>query len=394
MSILQTAIFDVINEKEAIQFLQSLIQVDSVNPQGNEKRVAEVIQAYLKSSNLQVELDDLGNNRANLFVTYPNGTTEEKYLVYSGHFDTVPPGKIEWEHDPFSGEVVDNKVYGRGTTDMKGGVAAMVLAMKYLEQAGVKLRGKLQFVGTAGEEVDGFGAKKVVEKGQIDKATALVVSEPSENQIFHAHKGCLWLEITTYGKTAHGSMPDQGINAILTINEFINSLKTYQFEYTPHPVLGHPTMNIGTIEGGVKTNVVPDQCKMTLDIRTVPGQNNERILIDIENLIKTVAAKSEATYELTVINSMESVGTAVSDDFVQLAIATGKNHLDLDLKPLGVNYYTDASVYCPHLQVPAIIFGPGKPTLAHQPNEYVEIDKFIESIRYFMALAIDYLAEN
>ncbi|WP_223589941.1 M20 family metallopeptidase [Neobacillus bataviensis] len=394
MSILQTAIFDVINEKESIQFLQSLIQVDSVNPQGNEKRVAEVIQAYLKSSNLQVDLDDLGNNRANLFVTYPNGTTEEKYLVYSGHFDTVPPGKIEWEHDPFSGEVVDNKVYGRGTTDMKGGVAAMVLALKYLEQAGVKLRGKLQFVGTAGEEVDGFGAKKVVEKGQIDKATALVVSEPSENQIFHAHKGCLWLEITTYGKTAHGSMPDQGINAILTMNEFINRLKTYQFEYTPHPVLGHPTMNIGTIEGGVKTNVVPDQCKMTLDIRTVPGQNNERILIDIENLIKTVAAKSEATYELTVINSMESVGTLESDDFVQLAIATGKNHLDLDLKPLGVNYYTDASVYCPHLQVPAIIFGPGKPTLAHQPNEYVEIDKFIESIRYFMALAIDYLGEN
>ncbi|MDN3016089.1 M20 family metallopeptidase [Paenibacillus sp. BSR1-1] len=394
MSILQTAIFDVINEKESIQFLQSLIQVDSVNPQGNEKRVAEVIQAYLKSSNLQVELDDLGNNRANLFVTYPSGTTDEKYLVYSGHFDTVPLGKIEWEHDPFSGEVAGNKVYGRGTTDMKGGVAAMVLAMKYLEQAGVKLKGKLQFVGTAGEEVDGFGAKKVVEKGQIDKATALVVSEPSENQIFHAHKGCLWLEITTYGKTAHGSMPDQGINAILTMNEFINSLKTYQFEYAPHLVLGHPTMNIGTIEGGVKTNVVPDQCKMTLDIRTVPGQNNERILKDIENLIKTVAAKSEATYELTVINSMESVGTNESDDFVQLAIATGKNYLDLELKPSGVNYYTDASVYCPHLQVPAIIFGPGKPTLAHQPNEYVEIDKFIESIRYFMALAIDYLEEN
>lgn len=181
--------------------------------------------------------------------------------------------------------------------------------MNYLERAGVKLNGKLQFVGTAGEEVDGYGAKKVVEKGQIDKATALVVSEPSENQLFTAHKGCLWLEIITYGKTAHGSIPDQGINAILTMNESINTLQTYQFDYTPHPLLGHPTMNIGTIEGGVKTNVVPDQCNLTLDIRTVPGQDNDRILQDIDNMMKEIVASSQSTYQIKVINCMESVST-------------------------------------------------------------------------------------
>ncbi|MCM3767024.1 M20 family metallopeptidase [Neobacillus niacini] len=390
MAVLQSKVFDRIDEKEAVQFLQSLIQVNSVNLPGNEKEVAEVIQSFLKTCSLQVELDDLGDNRANIFVTYPNGGKDDKFLVYSGHLDTVPTGKVEWEHDPFSGEVVDNKVFGRGTTDMKSGVAAMVLALKYLEEAGVKLNGKLQFVGTAGEEVDGYGAKTVVEKGQIDKATALVVSEPSENQIFHAHKGCLWLEITTYGKTAHGSMPDKGINAILTMNEIINRLQTYQFDYKPHSVLGLPTLNVGTIEGGVKTNVVPDQCKLTIDIRTVPGQSNEQILQDIENLVKAVALN----YEIKVLNSMASVGTDESDDFIKLAIETGKNHLNLELKPSGVNYYTDASVYCPHLQVPAFIFGPGIPTLAHQPNEYVEIEKFIESIQYFIALAIDYLGER
>lgn len=390
MAVLQSKVFERIDEKEAVEFLQSLIQVNSVNPQGNEKEVAEVIQSFLKTCSLQVELDDLGDNRANVFVTYPNGGKDDKFLVYSGHLDTVPTGKVKWEHDPFSGEVVKNKVFGRGTTDMKSGVAAMVLALKYLDQAGVKLNGKLQFVGTAGEEVDGFGAKTVVEKGQIDMATALVVSEPSENQIFHAHKGCLWLEIITYGKTAHGSMPDKGINAILPMNEIINRLQTYQFDYTPHPVLGKPTLNIGTIEGGVKTNVVPDQCKLTIDIRTVPGQSNEQILQDIEDLVKAVASN----YEIKVLNSMASVGTDESDDFIKLAIETGKNHLNLELKPTGVNYYTDASVYCPHLQVPTFIFGPGIPTLAHQPNEYVEIDKFIESIQYYIALAIDYLGER
>lgn len=154
------SIFELIDESRSVRFLQSLIQVNSVNPQGNEKRVAEVIQSYLKSSNLQVELDDLGNDRANLFVTYPNVKSDDRYLVYSGHFDTVPTGKVEWEHDPFSGKLIDNKVFGRGATDMKSGVAAMVLALECIERAGVQLNGKLQFVGTAGEEVDGYGAKK------------------------------------------------------------------------------------------------------------------------------------------------------------------------------------------------------------------------------------------
>ncbi|MFD4819321.1 M20 family metallopeptidase [Peribacillus butanolivorans] len=385
------SIFELIDESKSVRFLQSLIQVNSVNPQGNEKRVAEVIQTYLKSSNLQVELDDLGNDRANLFVTYPNVKSDDRYLVYSGHFDTVPTGKVEWEHDPFSGKLIDNKVFGRGATDMKSGVAAMVLALECIERAGVQLNGKLQFVGTAGEEVDGYGAKKVVEKGQIDKATALVVSEPSENELYTSHKGCLWLEIITYGKTAHGSMPDQGINAITAMNELMDRLHTYEFEYSPHPLLGYPTINIGTIEGGVKTNVVPDQCNLTLDIRTVPGQDNDSILHDIENMIKEISEKSQSTYQIKVINRMDSVSTNEFDDFVKLAVQTGKNHVNLDLRPSGVNYYTDASVYWPHLRIPTIIIGPGNPRLAHQPDEYVEIDKFLESIRYFIALAIDYL---
>ncbi|MFB6802468.1 M20 family metallopeptidase [Peribacillus butanolivorans] len=385
------SIFELIDESKSVRFLQSLIQVNSVNPQGNEKRVAEVIQTYLKSSNLQVELDDLGNDRANLFVTYPNVKSDDRYLVYSGHFDTVPTGKVEWEHDPFSGKLIDNKVFGRGATDMKSGVAAMVLALECIERAGVQLNGKLQFVGTAGEEVDGYGAKKVVEKGQIDKATALVVSEPSENELYTSHKGCLWLEIITYGKTAHGSMPDQGINAITAMNELMNRLHTYEFEYSSHPLLGYPTINIGTIEGGVKTNVVPDQCNLTLDIRTVPGQDNDSILHDIENMIKEISEKSQSTYQIKVINRMDSVSTNEFDDFVKLAVQTGKNHVNLDLRPSGVNYYTDASVYWPHLRIPTIIIGPGNPRLAHQPDEYVEIDKFLESIRYFIALAIDYL---
>lgn len=387
-------LFQQIDEQESVEFLQSLIQINSVNPPGNEGEVAEAIQSFLQSSNLEFDVDDLGDNRGNLFVTYGSADENGRHLVYSGHFDTVPIGQVEWEHDPFSGKIIDHKVFGRGTTDMKSGVAAMVLALKYLKQAGVELNGELQFIGTAGEEVDGYGAKQVVKKGQVDRATAMVVAEPSENQIFTAHKGCLWLEITTYGKTAHGSMPEQGVNAITTLTAFLSELNQYEFDYEEHPRLGYPTLNVGTIEGGVKTNVVPDKCSVTLDIRTIPGQNNDKILEDIENKIKKITEGSKATYEVKTINNMAPVATNESDDFIQLAIETGDKHVGQHLVPGGVNYYTDASVYWPYLQIPTLIYGPGNQRLAHQPNETVEIEKFLHSIRYYMALAMDYLGEK
>ncbi len=385
------SVFEYIDEDEAVSFLQSLVQINSVNPPGNEKKVAETIQEFVQPTGLLVELDDLKENRANLFITYPHAKNEGKHLVYSGHFDTVPTGKIEWEHDPFSGKLVDGKVYGRGTTDMKGGVAAMVLALKYLDQAGIKPGGKLQFAGTAGEEVDGYGAKQMVEKGQLDTATAMAISEPSTNELFTAHKGCLWLEIAIFGKTAHGSMPELGVNAIVIMGKVMEKLEQYEFSYNPHPLLGHPTMNVGTISGGVKTNVVADECTLTLDIRTVPGQGHQDVLRDITELVESEVGEYGGKSDIRVVNDMPPVSTDAEDDFVRLAIRTGEKHLNRELSAKGVNYYTDASVFWPHLQIPVIINGPGRQQLAHQPDETVEITLFLESIRYYMALAMEYL---
>ncbi|WP_066172737.1 M20 family metallopeptidase [Bacillus marinisedimentorum] len=386
------AVFKHIDEEEAVSFLQSLVQINSVNPPGNEKKVAETIQAFVQSTGLLAELDDLGDNRANLMISYPHGKNDGKHLVYSGHFDTVPTGKVEWEHDPFSGKLVDGKVFGRGTTDMKGGVAAMVLAMKYLEQAGIKLGGKLQFAGTAGEEVDGYGAKQMVKKGQLDTATAMAISEPSTNELFTAHKGCLWLEISVYGKTAHGSMPELGVNAITVMGKIMEKLEQYEFSYDPHPLLGHPTMNVGTIAGGVKTNVVADECTLTLDIRTVPGQDHEDVLREMTELVESAAGERGGKSDIRIVNDMPPVSTDAGDDFVRTAIRTGEKHVNRKLSAKGVNYYTDASVFWPHLQIPVVINGPGRQELAHQPNETVEVKLFIESIRYYMALAVEYLS--
>ncbi len=388
-------IFELIDEESAVSFLQTLVRINSVNPPGSERAVAEAIEKRLADSGLSVEVDGIEEERANLLATLPatgedwNG--QNRVLVYSGHFDTVPAGRTNWDHDPFGGERAENRVYGRGTTDMKGGVAAMVLALEYLQRSGTELKGTLRFVGTVGEEVDGLGAKRAVEKGQVDDATAMVVGEPSSNEAFVAHKGALWLEVSTYGRTAHGSMPEQGINAIGAMRDFLNELSEYSLIYEHHPMLNAPTVNVGTIQGGVSTNVVADQCTATLDIRTVPSQDHGQIVGDVERMLKKACDSLGNSYEVRVINEKAPVSTPGDDSFIRLSLETAQECLSKSLTPQGANYYTDASVYSPHLAIPVLIYGPGNPEMAHQPDEWVDISKYIESIRFYIALAARYL---
>ncbi|KMY52210.1 succinyl-diaminopimelate desuccinylase [Peribacillus loiseleuriae] len=360
-----------------------------------EKALADLISLRLRESGLLIHSDVVEENRENLIVSYSSEeplTKNSKTLVYSGHFDTVPVGNVEWILPVFEGKQVGNRIYGRGSSDMKSGVAAMVLAIECIQKAGVKLNGNLQFIGTVGEEVNCIGAKEVLKKGQIDRATAIVISEPTSNQVVVAHKGALWLEISMYGKTAHGSMPSHGINAILAINQFINELNNYNIRYERHDILGDSTLNIGMIKGGVGPNIVPDQCKITIDIRTVPGQNHQEIIEKINELLQKVSEEMNVSYKIDVINNLGSVYTSPDQPFIQTALDNAQAYLQKDPYLGGVNYYTDGSIYRNHLQnVPILICGPGEPTVAHQPDEWVDIQKYLDSIRFYISLAINYL---
>lgn len=388
-------VFDIIDRDEAISFLQSLVRAESINPPGTERVVVETIEEHLAAAGVTAETYKVQEERPNLLASLSgessSGEDEKRVLVYSGHFDTVPLGNANWEYDPLGGESVRGRIYGRGTTDMKGGVAAMVLALEYLKRSGTQLGGELRFVGTVGEEVDGLGAREVVKKGQIDDATALVVGEPSANGAFVAHKGTLWVEVSISGRTAHGSMPENGVNAIDTMRHFLNWLEGHSFIYEEHPLLGGPTVNIGTIEGGVKTNVVADECSATLDLRTVPGQSHEEMLSEAKRALAEICRNTGASYEVRVVNDMAPVATPENDPFIGLCLDTAKRHLGRNLVPEGAKYYTDASVYVPYLGLPALIYGPGEPSMAHQPDEWVDVENFLESIRFYVALAVEYL---
>ncbi|WP_028390054.1 M20 family metallopeptidase [Bacillus cihuensis] len=388
-------VFKQIDEDDAILFLQSLIQINTINPPGMEKALADLISLRLSESGLLIHSDVVEEDRENLIVSYSSEdqlTNNSKTLIYSGHFDTVPVGNVEWNFPVFEGKQVENRIFGRGSSDMKSGVAAMILAIECIQKAGIKLSGNLQFIGTVGEEVNCIGAREVVKKGQIDQATAIVISEPTSNQVVVAHKGALWLEISMFGKTAHGSMPSHGINAILAINHFINKLNNYDLRYERHDILGDSTLNIGMIQGGVGPNVVPDQCKITIDIRTVPGQNHQEIVGEINELLQKVSEEMNVSYKIDVINNLVSVYTAPDHPFIHLALDKAQSYLQNDPNIGGVNYYTDGSIYRNHLQnVPILICGPGEPTVAHQPDEWVDIQKYLDSIRFYISLAINYL---
>lgn len=384
----------------AIHFLQKLIKMNSVNPPGNELDVAKLLQKELADTDLTVEIDEFETGRANILIA--NTSTKRaamreprKRLVLSGHLDTVPLGKETWEIDPFQGKIDGNRIYGRGSTDMKSGLAAMIFAIKLVSELKVSLDGDVVLVGTAGEEVDGCGAKRALQKGWLDDCNAMIVGEPTANEIVAAHKGALWISIALFGKTAHGSMPEQGKSALLAMNEVINDLqRSFLCKTDQHALLGKNTINFATIEGGIQTNMVPDYSRMTVDIRTIPGQSHQSIFRNIEKIVKMNGEKHQVTSKIDILNNMAAVSTPTNDPFIELAAACEQalSRHSQEVSFQGVNYYTDASVFTTYLPtVPVLLFGPGEPHLAHQPNEWVDIEKYIFSIRYYVYLIISYL---
>jgi succinyl-diaminopimelate desuccinylase len=376
-------------EKELLSLTRELLCCETVNPPGIELEAAKIIAQKLELYGIEVEIQKLGEDRANV-IGVIKGSGEKPSLLLNGHLDTVPPGQLTWDYPPFSGTVVDGKIYGRGASDMKSGLAALVMAACLIKKSGIKLKGDLIVAGTAGEETDSLGAKAFMDAGYFSNVGQIIIAEPSNLKLFTCQKGALWLEFTTFGKTAHGAMPDLGENAILLMNRFLNRLQDYKFIYNNHPLLTPPTFNVGTVSGGVKNNVVPDRCVLTIDIRTVPGQSHEAIIEELTELfLDCLGDREKGT--VRIFNDRYPVETDPSDPLVTIARKIGQKVLNLDLEPEGVNYYTDASVFVKSNRVPVILFGPGDERLAHQPNEYVEIDKLLASLKYYIALISELL---
>jgi succinyl-diaminopimelate desuccinylase len=382
-----TGLARLVKESEVVQMAQDLVRTQSVNPPGNELAAAKYVVEVLKKCDVAAELVMHSETRASALARL-KGQRRGPALFYNGHLDTVPVGAEKWVHEPFGGEVAEGRIWGRGAADMKGGLAAMMTAIKVLAEARVPLKGDLILAATAGEEIDSLGATAVAKMLSQEPIQGLFIAEPTYNEIYLAEKGVFWVQIDTFGKTAHGSMPEKGRNAVLMMVKLINEFEKVDIPYKHHPILGGFSRSLNTISGGVKTNVVPDHCVTTIDMRTVPGQEHSAILRRIENIIKDLSRRvPDFKATVQVVNDHASVETSPSDPIVQTfsAIVTEMTGQKGVFK--GANYFSDAVGFLPIVKAPLILFGPGEPGQAHQPNEHVEVAKLVESAEIFTVAA-------
>lgn len=355
---------------DVVELTRKLIAFETVNPPGNEAAAMAFCAGLLEAGGFACRRIEQGPGRSNLIAT--RGTGPGRALAFTGHLDTVPLGAAPWRHDPFAGRIENGNLYGRGSTDMKGGVAAFLLAA--LE--GTTPPGGVALLLTAGEETGSDGARRMAEAGGLPEIGALIVAEPTANRAVPGHKGALWLRLRFHGVTAHGSMPERGVNAIRLAAQALGRIEALDLG-PAHPVMGAPTLNIGTIHGGLNTNSVPDLCEVTLDLRSVPGVSHAALIAAIRGVLP------ERT-EIEVLIDLPAVwtdpGTPWLDEITrESAVLSGA-----ETAPMAMSYFTDASILTPALGAPpTVILGPGAPEMAHKTDEYVSVARLEQAVAIY-----------
>lgn len=361
---------------DPVALTQELVRIDTRNPPGDEAACADFLEAVLTRAGFAVTRHGFGERRHNLVARMGGGRVR---AMFTGHIDVVPLGTLPWTTDPFGGAIVDGKLYGRGATDMKAGVAAMIAAIA-AEAAWIAENGAVTLVLTGGEETGSDGARALLATDALGTADFLVVGEPTANRFLAGHKGALWLNACCAGVTAHGSTPHLGDNALYKAARAALSLEYYQFNTARHPVMGEPTLNVGTMHAGQNINSVPDRAEFTIDIRTIPGLAHDSVR---EQVGFTLGADTQ----LATLVDLPPVWSEPGGAIMRQLAAAYRDATGLDPAPATANYFTDASVLAPALgHLPTVICGPGDPAMAHKTNEYCEVSKIIEAEAIYRSL--------
>jgi succinyl-diaminopimelate desuccinylase len=365
-----------------VELARELVRAETINPPGNEARAARVLAARLEAAGLEVAWHELGGpERVSLVARLPGRDAGAPALCLTGHLDTVPLGGRPWERDPLGGEIDGDRLHGRGSSDMKAGTAAIVVAA---ERAAALGRGRagLEVVLCAGEETGCDGALALTRTdGALGSVGALVVAEPTTNYPCVAHKGVVWLDAVADGRTAHGSMPHLGENAVVKVARAITRLDGFAFDVPPHPLLGDPTLNIGTVSGGININSVPDRASAGLDVRTVPGLGAEDVVAQL-----AAAAGDEVRLETRV--ALDPIDTDPDDVWVRSVFEVMGGVIGETPAPRGLAYFTDAAALVPAYGTPpAVICGPGDPDQAHRTDESCSVSALEAAAEGFFEVA-------
>jgi succinyl-diaminopimelate desuccinylase len=396
-------------QEEAVEFLQKLVQTPSINPPGEYEAITKLIadrfeQLGLEAQTVRVPRETvseagLETPRINV-LGWLRGSVGRPVLVLNPHLDTVPVG-ANWTMDPFKAEIKNGKLYGRGASDSKGRIAAYTYALGVLKRAGISLKGTAVVAATVDEETGGeLGPKYLLDAGYLDPDMAIV--EGSTHTIWNAMNGCLHLEIKVLGRSAHAATPERGVDAIERMNHVMSAL--YRYRDTLHSKksavrgIQSPTLVVGTIAGGAKTNVVPELCTVTLDRRIIPEEKGEEVEKELLALLRGLE-KEDPELNLRVRRVMlaESYGPLPEDHFLIQTIVRNATEV-LGEKPVveGLAGFGDSRFYWAR-GIPVCNFGPSPKIIwesnAHGADENIVLDDLFKSIRILVLTMIDLLGE-
>lgn len=364
--------------EEVLSLTEEFIRIPSENPTGNESAMADRLEAFFQENGIDVERDTVESNRENL-IAEVGGPSGEPALVFLNHMDTVPAG-VGWTKNPFEPLREGGRIWGRGACDMKGGLAAALLAFKSLKKmvdSGAKVRRPVRCCLVVDEENSWMrGAANAVERGRIGPEDIVLSCEPTNLHFMTAQKGAMWYEILISGKNAHAAAPHMGADAIYAAAQTIIALhdRVDGLGYR-HSDLGKTTVVASVIEGGRKTNIVADQCRIEADVRFIPPLTVK----DVQELVEKAAAEgcaaapgTQAKVAALSVNRPPIVSDA-EDAFVQVIREAYRDTTGDELKMGGVSYYSDAGLVAAMTgSRRCFLFGPGNIEQAHAPDEFIE----------------------
>jgi acetylornithine deacetylase/succinyl-diaminopimelate desuccinylase family protein len=381
-------------EKEIVDLACKLINAKTENPPGNEILAAHIVEDFFKSLQIPYTIHEKIAGRTNIagYIGHKEGHPSAPALLVACHLDVVPAGD-DWKRNPFEAWIENGRIYGRGSSDNKGQMAAMMAVAKFLKENESRLKGRFILIGVADEERGStLGLEYLLNECGI-KADYAIIPDVAHNMqmIDVTEKGALFLEITSHGKQAHGSRPETGINAIWNMIPLLERIKQLKFQKTSHPLHTPPSLNLGSIHSGTAPNIVPALCRAQLDIRYLPDESADTIIRNIQNIIKEVETQYSAKFDLRVISNQPPTAVPINNPLVELISKHTLAVLGTRPEPKGMS---GATVTKQLIQkgIIAVGFGPGDETEAHATHESISIKELVDFAQIMALIALDMLS--
>jgi acetylornithine deacetylase/succinyl-diaminopimelate desuccinylase family protein len=384
------SLVDAVELSAIVEIARALMRCESVNPPGDERETSRLVAAHLKDVGARdVEVVQTGDRRASVVARF--GAPGGRVLAWNGHTDVVSAGdEAQWTTPPFSPEVREGRLWGRGAVDMKGPVACLLHALTMIERAGLQLEGEVAVSVAADEETGGsLGSGYLAQQGVFDGIDAGICGEPSSLNAVVAARGRLWLELTLIGKGAHASQPELGTNAVLAAAEVLQGLSAIELGST-HPLLGSATLTPTMIEGGSSPNSVPDRCTITIDRRLLPSDDAVLVTAEIRAVLEQAKMRHGIEYELLQRALFEPTEIDPESEIVVTVQDVTEIALGRRAETTGMAGSTDAR-FLIGAGVPTVIFGPGDASEAHVIDESIALDELRRGALAYAAVICRFL---